>query len=312
MKKRKILLVILLAIPLLIILFMGVNFLMKENAKRIICKKLEEQTGDKFRFIYGLDREWSIATNIRYRGILYSDNLENAKWPDGYEISLENLNINDGVIWQMATDYVGFIDTVVVEKTVEDEAIKIFGAKTNLYNDGSTTDYMYDIMMNKRGQKIPFEKKSSYYSTIVNVFVDDLNKLNNEDIREKTFELAKFIYNDMNYTTALQVYVRDNKYFEDYNLVYYSIYKPFRERNDIKTILGKIKNKEKLNEGEKVGLVRVFNKGGLDYENCHLKFFLISFDEKEEIPLILKNVNYEMENKNGEYIYFRKDNTNNE
>ena len=139
MKKRKILLVILLAIPLLIILFMGVNFLMKENAKRIICKKLEEQTGDKFRFIYGLDREWSIATNIRYRGILYSDNLENAKWPDGYEISLENLNINDGVIWQMATDYVGFIDTVVVEKTVEDEAIKIFGAKTNLYNDGSTT-----------------------------------------------------------------------------------------------------------------------------------------------------------------------------
>lgn len=66
--------------------------------------------------------------------------------------------------------------------------------------------------------------------------------------------------------SLLQVYVRDNKYFED------------REREDIYNILKKIKNKEKITEEDRVSLVRVFNKS-LDYENIQLKCLFINLDE---------------------------------
>lgn len=160
-------------------------------------------------------------------------------------------------------------------------------------------------MINERKMKLNFQDKSGYYSTIVNVFVDDLDKLDNDDIKKKTFELAKFIYNDMNYVTALQVYVRDNKYFENYNLVYSGIYEHFREKEDVKLILDKIKNKEKLNDEERETLERVFNKGGLDFNISHYKFFLLSFDEEKEIPIKLNSVSYESEVKNSEVIYLK-------
>jgi hypothetical protein len=64
----------------------------------------------------------------------------------------------------------------------------------------------------------------------------------------------------------LQIYVRDNDYFRNYELVKYSIYKPFREREEIKKILDKIEKDEGIIEEEKEILVRSFRKGGLDYD----------------------------------------------
>jgi len=107
----------------------------------------------------------------------------------------------------------------------------------------------------------------------------------------------------MNYVTALQVYVRDNKYFEDYNLVYYSIYKPFRTREDIVQILNKIKAKEKISEEDKVALVRVFNKGGLDFDKSYYAFYLIDFRKKNETPLKYENVFLRRTEKMGDTIY---------
>ena len=40
----------------------------------------------------------------------------------------------------------------------------------------------------------------------------------------------------------------------------YQVYPPFRNREDIKIILNKIKNKEKISEKEKIALTNVFYK----------------------------------------------------
>ena len=97
-----------------------------------------------------------------------------------------------------------------------------------------------------------------------------------------TYKLAKYIDEYMNYGTSLQIYVRDNSFFKNYELVYYSVYKPFREREDIKKILEKVKKQEELSEEEKVKLVRVFRKGDLDYRIENYTKLKIRFKDKEE------------------------------
>ena len=79
-------------------------------------------------------------------------------------------------------------------------------------------------------------------------------------MKRKTYEFARFLQDNMNLATYLQVYIRDNTFFEDYNLVAYQVYPPFRERENIKKILEKIKTKEEISKDEKIALVNVFYK----------------------------------------------------
>lgn len=272
-----------------------------EIATDVSKDSLIKYEGEKFRFIYGLDYDNNPATNIRYRGIIYSDKLEKLNYPEGVEIGLDDLKLEEAELYDIANNYRGMLMEIEIATKVENKAKEFFGAKTNLYNDGSMNEEKYKKMTEDRKKKLDFWDKSGYVATIVNVFVDDLDKINNDEMKKKTFELAKFIYNDMNYITSLQVYIRDNKFFENYNLVYGSIYKPFREKEDIKKILKKIKKKEKLTEEEKVMLVKVFNKG-LDYDVSHIKTFDTRFKESIELPISIKNIIYQGEIKNGKYI----------
>lgn len=272
-----------------------------ESARRDF--KFDENL-DKFYFIQGWDYDGSISTNIKYRGLLYSKRLEKYGYPEGVEVDLDKLRADESILYEIATSYIATLKQVEIDSMVENKAREIFGPKINLYNDWSMTKEKYENIKGMMGKKnITYDEKNGAYSTIVNVFVDNLDKLDNEDIKRKTFELAKFIYDDMNYVTALQVYVRDDKYFEDINLIYPYTFTPFDEREDIKAIINKIENNEKLNEEEKISLIKVFNKGGLDYEKCHYKAYRIRFKEQEEFPLVLENVNYESEIKNSNEIY---------
>lgn len=308
-------LILLITLVFLFVSCSEINKAKEEQVKKEILQELPNQIEealvdmpaiykpDKFYFIEGLDYDKSPATNIKFRGIIYSDKLKEYGYTGGVEIGLEKLEMNKAEVFNIAGNYLGLLMQIEINSMAENKARELFGEMTNLYNDGMTTEYMFKNIRGNVGKSLSFADKSGYSSTIVNVFVDDLNKLDNEDIKKKTFELAKFIYDDMNYVTALQVYVRDKKYFEDYNLVYYSIYKPFREREDIKAILGKIKNKKNLRDGERKELVRVFNKGGLDFDKCYYEFYLISFNEKNEIPLKYENVFLRRKEKMGDTIY---------
>ena len=230
---------------------------------------------DNFYFIQGLDYKFDLSTNIRYRGILYSDRLEKLDYPFGLEMALEGgsdgssyLENYEALFWQLEID-----------KPIEEKMKEIFGELSILNNNNSMTKAKYEHLKSIRGKNIPFEEKNGALYTIVNVFVDRLEDIDKEEMKKKTYKFAKFLYDDINLVTYLQVYIRDNTFFEDYNLVAYQVYPPFREREDIKKILEKIKAKEKISKDEKIALVNVFYKGfNYKMRNTSLN---INFSRKE-------------------------------
>ncbi len=249
---------------------------------------------DKFYFIYGLDYEKDPATNIRYRGVIYSDRLKEYGYPEGLEVGLSKLEADRAVIYNIAGNYLGLLMQIEIDSMAEKKAIALFGAKTNLYNDWSMNLDKYNYIKERLGKEnLSYEEKNGAYSTVVNVFCDDLGKIDEEEYRENTYKLAKYIDEYMNYGTSLQIYVRDNSFFKNYELVYYSVYKPFREREDIKKILEKVKKQEELSEEEKVKLVRVFRKGDLDYRIENYTKLKIRFKDKEEFPIEKNKVTVE-------------------
>jgi len=281
-----------------------------ENLKKEIVKALNKETGDEFWFTQGFSKDTNASTNINYRAIVFSKKLQEMDSFHGVEIALEDLSIDPMKIEVIFQGYRAIMRSLELDGMVEKKAREIFGEKTNLYNDWSMTEGQYNWIKERLGKKdLSYDEKNGANSTIVNYFVNDLDKLDNEEIKKKTYELARFIYDDMNYVTALQVYVRDDKYFADYDLVKWSINGNFINRKDIQGILKKIQEGKKLEEKEKVQLVRVFDKGGLDFNNCHWKFYLLSFKEEIEIPIRLENFVYQREKKSGEYLYFREEKT---
>ena len=246
--KRKILMVFTM-IFLSLSLFAGKN----ETVIRTFKKKFPQ---DNFYFIQGLDYKFDLSTNIRYRGILYSDRLEKLGYPFGLELALEGgsdgssyLENYEALFWQLEID-----------KPIEEKMKEIFGELSVLNNNNSMTKAKYEHLKSIRGKNIPFEEKNGALYTVVNVFVDRLEDIDKEEMKKKTYKFAKFLQDDINLKTYLQVYIRDNSFFEDYNLVAYQVYPPFREREDIKKILEKIKAKEKISKDEKIALVSVFYK----------------------------------------------------
>ena len=228
---------------------------------------------DKFYFIQGLDYKFDLSTSIRYRGILYSDRLEKMGYPFGLELALEGGS--DGS--EYLENYESLFLKIKVDKLIEKRMKEIFGEKSVLNNNFWVSSEGYKISLSKRGKKLPFEEKSGAYSTIVNVFVDRLEDIDKEEYFKKTYEFGKFLYDEINLKTYLQVYIRDNTFFENYNLAAYQVYPPFREREDIKKILEKIKNGEKITEQEKIALTNVFYKS-ISFK-CPTVDFLLFFNK---------------------------------
>ena len=228
---------------------------------------------DKFYFIQGLDYKFDLNTSIRYRGILYSDRLEKMGYPFGLELALEGGS--DGS--EYLENYESLFLKIKVDKPIEKRMKEIFGEKSVLNNNFWVSSEGYKISLSKRGKKLPFEEKSGAYSTIVNVFVDRLEDIDKEEYFKKTYEFGKFLYDEINLKTYLQVYIRDNTFFENYNLAAYQVYPPFREREDIKKILEKIKNGEKITEQEKIALTNVFYKS-ISFK-CPTVDFLLFFNK---------------------------------
>ena len=246
--KRKILMVFTM-IFLSLSVFAGKN----ETVINTFKKKFPQ---DNFYFIQGLDYKFDLTTNIRYRGILYSDRLEKLNYPFGLEMALEGGSDGSSYL----ENYKALFWQLEIDKPIEEKMKEIFGELSVLNNNNSMTKAKYEHLKSIRGKNIPFEEKNGALYTVVNVFVDRLEDIDKEEMKKKTYKFAKFLYDDINLVTYLQVYIRDNSFFEDYNLVAYQVYPPFREREDIKKILEKIKAKEEISKDEKIALVNVFYK----------------------------------------------------
>ena len=228
---------------------------------------------DKFYFIQGLDYKFDLNTSIRYRGILYSDRLEKMSYPFGLELALEGGS--DGS--EYLENYESLFLKIQVDKPIEKRMKEIFGEKSVLNNNQPLRIGGYRWILEHKGKKVEFAEKSDAYSTIVNVFVDRLEDIDKEEYFKKTYEFGRFLYDEMNILTYLQVYIRDNTFFENYDLVVYQVYPPFRERENIKKILGKIKSGKKITEQEKIALTNVFYKN-ISFK-CSTVDFLLFFNK---------------------------------
>ena len=197
-------------------------------------------------------------------------------YPFGLELALEANS--DG--YEYLETYEGLFLKLQVDKPIEDKMKEIFGPKSVLENNFYPYIDGYREMLEIKGKKVPFEEKGRADYTVVNLFVDKLEDINKEEMKRKAYQFARFLQDDINLRTYLQIYIRDNSFFENYNLVAYQVYPPFRNREDIKIILDKIKNKEKISEKEKITLVNVFHK---DFPFKKIAFIPIRmmFDKKE-------------------------------
>ena len=260
---------------ILTMLFLSMTLFASKNSTviRTFEKKFPQ---DKFYFIQGLDYKFDLNTSIRYRGILYSDRLEKMGYPFGLELALEGGS--DGL--EYLENYESLFLKIQVDKPIEDKMKEIFGPKSVLENNFYPYIDGYREMLEIKGKKVPFEEKGRADYTVVNLFVDKLEDINKEEMKRKAYQFAKFLQDDINLRTYLQIYIRDNSFFENYNLAAYQVYPPFRNRKDIKIILNKIKNKEKISEKEKITLVNVFHK---DFPFKKIAFIPIRmmFDKKE-------------------------------
>ena len=265
--KRK-LFVILTMLFLSMTLFAGKN----STVIRTFEKKFPQ---DKFYFIQGLDYKFDLNTSIRYRGILYSDRLEKMGYPFGLELALEGGS--DGS--EYLENYESLFLKIEVDKPIEKKMKEIFGEKSVLNNNQPLRIGGYRWILEHKGKKVEFAEKSDAYSTIVNVFVDRLEDIDKEEMKQKTYKFARYLYDEINLKTYLQVYIRDNTFFENYNLVAYQVYPPFREREDIKKILEKIKNGKKITEQEKIALTNVFYKD-IGFNNKYTALKIWFQDEK--------------------------------
>ena len=259
---------------ILTMLFLSMTLFASKNSTviRTFEKKFPQ---DKFYFIQGLDYKFDLNTSIRYRGILYSDRLEKMGYPFGLELALEGGS--DGS--EYLENYESLFLKIEVDKPIEKKMKEIFGEKSVLNNNQPLRIGGYRWILEHKGKKVEFAEKSDAYSTIVNVFVDRLEDIDKEEMKQKTYKFARYLYDEMNILTYLQVYIRDNTFFENYNLVAYQVYPPFREREDIKKILEKIKSGKKITESEKIVLINVFYKDiGFNHRHTSIK---ISFSTKE-------------------------------
>ena len=247
-----------------------------EKNEEIIAMFKSKYPEDNFYFIQGLDYEKDKNTNIRYRGILYSDRLEKLGYPYGMHLALEE---NDKG-WGYLSDYEATFLKIQIDKPIEEKMKEIFGELSVLYNHYGVSIKGYKKFLADVGKDLPFNKKGRADYTIVNVFVDRLEDIDKEEMKKKTYEFARFLQDEMNLATYLQVYIRDNTFFEDYNLVAYQVYPPFREREDIKKILEKIKAKEEISKDEKIALVNVFYKN-FTFKKIPYLPIRIMFDKKE-------------------------------
>lgn len=169
---------------IIILTFTSCSSLQKqEKAKLDITEELENVTGDKFGFIYGLDRERSYGTEVKYRGILYSDRIEKMHWPEGLEIGL--ISLKEPNIRNILINYKGLIEGTKITKICKDKAREIFGERTNFSNEGGTTEHMFNNITGNMGKNLDDKDKSGYLTSVLNIFIDDLDKNNITEYRKK-------------------------------------------------------------------------------------------------------------------------------
>ena len=235
-------------ISLLFIIILTTNC---SNVKSINVKRNFKKTYPKESF-YFIDFEYSfeLKSTTRYHGILYSKSLKNLRYPKGI-----NMGLKTG---ENGSEYVEDYEELLLK-------IKLKNILKEKIKGLSIESFYVDTLVGIRSSGDTFKKillenkRTNLRTTNVYIFVENLDEISIEDYKKKLYDLTRFIDRDLNIATSLNFYIKDDRFFENYESLKYQIFPHFREEKDIKKILNKVKTKEKLSSDDKTSLIEILS-----------------------------------------------------
>ena len=278
---------ILTVILLIFITFLTSGFTKIHNDKvlEVIQKQVPD---DNFYFIRGLEREYGFNTNVRYRGIIYSDKLKEAKAFMGIQVALEDLD--SLYMWEddFKDQYENALASPRLTKIVRENAKKVLGEDIIVYIDLSEAMFLkegVEFVEQNIGNFIPDEKVGLRVS--IDVFVDDITKVNIDEYKEKVFHLQRDLYKESNINSDINMNLQDRKYLT-YDVVKNHIFYVFKDEPQVKKYLKKYK-KEKTLLPKEMGYLMDYFTRYFDSTNIPNILFQVGDDEKnyKEVNVVL-------------------------
>lgn len=217
---------------------------------RLVLESLENRIpDDNFYFIRGIDRDRSLSTNIRYRGIVYSDKLKEEKSFAGIQIALENMD----ELWKYEDDFVRQYENALAypraTKPIRENAKKIFGDDIVVYVD-------FPMIWDLKGQADFIEENIGKETdeianamAYIDIFVEDIKKVDIDEYKKKLFNLHEILYRKYNYDVDINMDLQDRKYLT-YEEIEKNIFYLYKDEPKIKELLKKLKKRENLSSKE--------------------------------------------------------------
>lgn len=212
------------------------------NNREVISRLEKRIPDDKFYFIRGMERDRSLSTNIRYRGIVYSDKLKKKKSFAGIQIALEDMD----ELWKYEDDFVRQYENALVYPRaiapVRENAKKLFGEDIIVYVDLSSSFFLkggVEFLEANIGKYV--EGKKFGAMAYVDVFVDDIREVDIDEYKKKLFNLHQILYKQYNYNADINMYIRDRKYLT-YEEIEKNIFYLYKNEPKVKELLKKYKN----------------------------------------------------------------------
>ncbi|MGL4935673.1 MAG: hypothetical protein ACRC51_09380 [Cetobacterium sp.] len=257
------------------------SYIQKPLNNRKVLKVIQKEIpDDNFYFIRGLDRDRSLSTNIRYRGIVYSDKLKKTESFSGIQVALENINKAYLYGSEFKRQYEGALLYPRAIAPMKNSARESFGNDIIVYVDLSRTFFMkerVEFVETNTGTFIPDEKVGG--TMYLDVFVDDITKVDIDEYKKKLFDLHQKLYKTYNIDSVIHLDVQNKKYLT-YEQIESNIFYIFKDEPRVKELLKKYKENRTLNADE------------LGY----LTNYFVKYFEDEKVPKISFEITYKRDN----------------
>lgn len=244
---------------------------------------------DKFYFIRGLEREYGFNTNVRYRGIIYSDKLKEAKAFMGIQVALEDLD--SLYMWEddFKDQYENALASPRLTKIIRENAKKVFGDDIVVYVDLSNIFLLkeaVEFVEQNIGNFIPDDEVGP--PVYIDAFADDITKVNIDEYKKKLFNLHQTLYKKYNINSDINMDLQDREHL-NYDIVKNHIFYIFKDEPQVKKYLKKYK-KEKTLPSKEMGYLmsyfpRYFDSNGLSCIKFQMRYDHMK--EFEKINVIL-------------------------
>ena len=265
---------ILTVILLIFVTFLTSGFTKIHNDK--VLKVIQQQVpDDNFYFIRGLEREYGFNTNVRYRGIIYSDKLKEAKAFMGIQVALEDLD--SLYMWEddFKDQYENALASPRLTKIIRENAKKVFGDDIVVYVDLSNIFLLkeaVEFVEQNIGNFIPDDEVGP--PVYIDIFVDDIKTVNIDEYKKKLFNLHQTLYKNYNINSNIDMNLRNRKYLT-YDIVKNHIFYIFKDEPQVKKYLKKYKKEKTLSPKEMGVLTDYFVSTSNNYDILHINFQMI-------------------------------------